>query len=118
LLNNARKSGDVLIVGVNSDASIRKLKGSERPINSFEDRIIVLAGLQSVDYIISFDEESPVELIKSLHPDVFIKGGNYTEQTIPEAQLLKKLGCNMKIVPYIEEHSTTHIIDKIRDAQT
>jgi len=117
LLNNARKSGDVLIVGVNSDASIRKLKGSERPINSFEDRIIVLAGLQSVDYIISFDEESPVELIKSLHPDVFIKGGNYTEQTIPEAQLLKKLGCNMKIVPYIEEHSTTHIIDKIRDAQ-
>lgn len=117
LLNNARKAGDVLIVGVNSDASIRKVKGSGRPINTFEDRIIVLAGLQSVDYIISFDEESPVDLIKAIHPDVFIKGGNYTEQTIPEAQLLEKIGCEVKIIPYIEEHSTTHIIDKIRDAQ-
>jgi len=71
--------------------------------------------LQSIDYIISFDEESPVDLIKAIHPDVFVKGGNYTEQSIPEGHLLKKIGCKVKIVPYIEEHSTTHIIDKIRD---
>jgi D-beta-D-heptose 7-phosphate kinase/D-beta-D-heptose 1-phosphate adenosyltransferase len=116
LLNNARKAGDVLIVGVNSDASITKLKGNGRPINNFEDRIMVLAGLQSVDYIILFEEESPVDLIKTIHPDIFIKGGNYTEQTIPEAHVLKKIGCRVKIVPYMEEHSTTHIIDKIRDA--
>jgi D-beta-D-heptose 7-phosphate kinase/D-beta-D-heptose 1-phosphate adenosyltransferase len=115
LLNKAREAGDVLIVGVNNDNSIRKLKGPERPINNLEDRITVLAGFQSVDYLIAFEDESPVELIKEVHPDVFVKGGNYTETTIPEAPLLKKLGCQVKIVPYLEEHSTTHIINKIRD---
>jgi D-beta-D-heptose 7-phosphate kinase/D-beta-D-heptose 1-phosphate adenosyltransferase len=115
LLNKAGEAGDVLIVGVNNDNSIRKLKGPERPINNLEDRITVLAGLQSVDYLIAFEDESPVELIRLVHPDVFVKGGNYTETTIPEAPLLKKLGCHVKIVPYLEEHSTTHIINKIRD---
>lgn len=115
LLNKAREAGDVLIVGVNNDNSIKKLKGAERPINNLEDRIIVLAGLQSVDYIIAFEEESPVELIKEVNPDVFVKGANYTETSIPEAPLLNKLGCIVKIVPYILEHSTTRIINKIRD---
>ncbi len=117
LLNNARKAGDVLIIGVNSDASIKKIKGLGRPINGFDDRIAVLAGLQSVDYLISFDEKSPLHLIKAIHPDVFVKGGNYTEASIPEAPLLKKIGCMVKIVPYLEEHSTTHIIDKILDTK-
>lgn len=115
LLNKAREAGDVLIVGVNNDKSIRKLKGAERPINNLDDRITVLAGLQSVDYLIAFEEDSPVQLIKQVHPHVFVKGGNYTETSIPEAALLKKLGCMVKIVPYIEEHSTTQIINKIRD---
>ncbi len=115
LLNKAREAGDVLIVGVNNDNSIRKLKGAERPINNLEDRITVLAGLHSVDYLIAFEEESPAQLIKEVHPDVFVKGGTYTETSIPEAPLLKKLGCLVKIVPYIQEHSTTHIINKIRD---
>jgi D-beta-D-heptose 7-phosphate kinase/D-beta-D-heptose 1-phosphate adenosyltransferase len=115
LLNKAREAGDVLIVGVNNDNSIRKLKGPERPINNLDDRITVLAGLQSIDYLVAFEEESPVQLIKEVEPDVFVKGGNYTETTIPEAPLLKRLGCQVKIVPYIEEHSTTHIINKIRD---
>jgi D-beta-D-heptose 7-phosphate kinase / D-beta-D-heptose 1-phosphate adenosyltransferase len=115
LLNKAREAGDVLIVGVNSDASIKKLKGPERPINDLEDRLTVLAGLQSVDYLISFEDESPVQLIKAVHPDVFVKGGNYTENTIPEAPLLKKLNTTVKIVPYKEEHATTQIINKIRD---
>ncbi len=115
ILNKAREAGDVLIVGVNSDESIRKLKGAERPINSLEDRLTVLAGLQSVDYLIAFEEESPVQLIKAVHPDVFVKGGNYTENTIPEAPLLKKLNCEVKIVPYKEEHGTTQIINRIRD---
>ncbi|MEJ7681990.1 MAG: D-glycero-beta-D-manno-heptose 1-phosphate adenylyltransferase [Segetibacter sp.] len=114
LLNKAREAGDVLIVGVNNDNSIRKLKGPERPINNLEDRLTVLAGLQSVDYLIAFEEESPVQLIKQVHPHVFVKGGNYTETSIPEAPLLKKLGCVVKIVPYIEEHSTTQIINKIQ----
>lgn len=115
ILNKAREAGDVLIVGVNSDESIRKLKGAERPINSLEDRLTVLAGLQSVDYLIAFEEESPVQLIKAVHPDVFVKGGNYTENTIPEAPLLKKLNCEVKIVPYKEKHATTQIINRIRD---
>lgn len=114
LLNKAREAGDVLIVGVNNDNSIRKLKGPDRPINNLEDRLTVLAGLQSVDYLISFEEESPVQLIKQVHPHVFVKGGTYTETSIPEAPLLKKLGCKVKIVPYIEEHSTTQIINKIQ----
>jgi D-beta-D-heptose 7-phosphate kinase/D-beta-D-heptose 1-phosphate adenosyltransferase len=117
LLNNARKEGDVLIVGVNSDSSIRKIKGNGRPINTLSDRMTVLAGLQSVDYLIAFDEESPVHLIKTVHPDVFIKGGNYTENSIPEAAVLKKIGSKVKIIPYMEEQSTTHIIDRIRDAK-
>jgi D-beta-D-heptose 7-phosphate kinase/D-beta-D-heptose 1-phosphate adenosyltransferase len=118
LLNKAREAGDVLIVGVNNDNSIRKLKGPGRPINNLEDRITVLAGLQSVDYLVTFEEESPVDLIKEVHPDVFVKGGNYTETSIPESQLLKKLGCKVKIVPYIEDHSTTYIINKIQHNKT
>ncbi len=115
LLNKARESGDVLIVGVNSDESISKVKGPERPINTLEDRLTVLAGLQSVNFLIAFEQESPVQLIKAINPDVFVKGGNYTETSIPEAPLLKKIGCAVKIVPYLEDHSTTHIINKIRD---
>lgn len=115
LLNKARMLGDVLIVGVNSDESIRKLKGTERPINNLEDRLTVLAGLKSVDYLIDFAEDSPVSIIKAIHPDVFVKGGDYAEYDIPEAPLVKKLGGEVKIVPYIEDHSTTHIINKIRD---
>lgn len=118
LLNKAREAGDVLIVGVNSDNSIKNLKGADRPINNLEDRLTVLAGLQSVDYLISFDEESPVQLIKEVHPDVFVKGGNYTETSIPEAALLKKLNVQVKIVPYLEEHRTTHIINKIQHMPT
>ncbi|MGN6616322.1 MAG: D-glycero-beta-D-manno-heptose 1-phosphate adenylyltransferase [Ilyomonas sp.] len=115
LLNSARREGDVLIVGVNNDESIRRVKGPERPINSLEDRITVLSGLESVDYIFAFEEESPVHLIKAVHPDVFVKGATYTENNIPESPLLKKLGCEVKIVPYTQDRSTTQIINKIRD---
>lgn len=114
LLNQAREAGDVLIVGVNNDDSIRALKGPGRPINSLEDRITVLASLQCVDHLVSFSEDSPAHLIQALKPDLFVKGGNYTECTIPELPLLKRLGCVVKIVPYIEDHSTTDLINKIR----
>jgi D-beta-D-heptose 7-phosphate kinase/D-beta-D-heptose 1-phosphate adenosyltransferase len=113
LLNQAREAGDVLIVGVNSDESIRALKGPDRPINSLEDRITVLAGLQSVDYLVSFSEESPAHLIQALKPDIFVKGANYTESSLPEGPLLKKLGCEVTIVPLVEDHSTTYLINKI-----
>lgn len=114
LLAQARKLGDVLIVGINADESIRKLKGPGRPINTLDDRITVLAGLHSVDYVIGFDEESPVELIKTVKPDVFVKGGDYREDTIPEGELVKTLGGTIAIAPYVVDHSTTGIIKKIR----
>jgi len=114
LLSRARQLGDVLIVGINGDASIRKLKGPERPINTLDDRTTVLAGLHSVDYMISFEEETPAHLIKALRPDVFVKGGDYTEDTIPEAALVKKVGDSIAIIPYVVDHSTTNIINKIR----
>jgi D-beta-D-heptose 7-phosphate kinase/D-beta-D-heptose 1-phosphate adenosyltransferase len=114
LLNKARQLGDVLIVGINSDESIRKLKGPERPINSLEDRITVLAGLESVDYLMAFKEESPERLIRIVRPNVFVKGGDYTEESIPEAQLVKKLGGIIAIIPYVIDHSTTNIIRKIK----
>lgn len=114
LLNAARQQGDVLIVGVNSDESIRKLKGPTRPINNLDDRLTVLSGFGSVDYLVSFTEESPVQLIKDIHPDIYVKGGTYTEQTLPEAVLLKKMGCDLHLVPYLQEQSTTSIINKIQ----
>lgn len=115
LLNKAREAGDILIVGVNNDESVRKVKGPERPINNLEDRITVLAGLQSTDYLIAFAEESPLELIKTVHPDVFVKGADYTETSIPEFPLLKKIGCTVKIIPCVEDISTTDIIHRIND---
>lgn len=117
LLQQAKEAGDVLIVGVNSDASIRQLKGADRPVNNFEDRITVLAGLQSVDYIIAFDEQSPLRLIRKIRPDVFVKGGNYSEASIPELPLLQQLNCSIKIVPYVVDHSTSQLIRRIRSVE-
>ncbi len=115
LLNKARKAGDVLIVGVNNDESVKKVKGNDRPVNTLEDRITVLAGLQSIDYLIAFAEESPLQLIKAVHPDVFVKGADYTEGSIPEMPLLKKLGCEIKIIPHDYDISTTNIIQRINE---
>jgi D-beta-D-heptose 7-phosphate kinase/D-beta-D-heptose 1-phosphate adenosyltransferase len=117
LLQQAKEAGDVLIVGVNSDNSIHRLKGAGRPINALDNRVAVLAGLQFVDYIVSFDETDAGTLIHALRPHVFVKGGNYTKDTIQETPLLQQLGCVMKIIPYIEDQSTAGIIDKIRNIQ-
>ncbi len=116
-LNHAKAMGDVLIVGVNSDSSVRKLKGPERPINSLQDRIQVLTALSCVDHIIAFDEDTPAEVIKVVRPDIFIKGGDYTLETLPEAPLVRELGGRIRILPYIENLSTTDIIDRIRKNQ-
>ena len=113
LLQQARLLGDVLIVGLNTDDSIRLLKGPGRPINTLKDRIAVLSGLQSVDIITSFAARSPVELLQALQPNVFVKGGNWSETAIPEAELLKQLNCEIKIIPTASAHSTTRIIKKI-----
>jgi D-beta-D-heptose 7-phosphate kinase/D-beta-D-heptose 1-phosphate adenosyltransferase len=115
-LSRAKALGDVLIVGVNSDAGIRRLKGPSRPINVLEDRLQVLSALSCVDHVIPFDEDTPHELIRAVRPDVFVKGGDYTRSTLPEVSLVEQLGGVVEILPFVADRSTTDIIAKIRRA--
>lgn len=113
-LNRAKALGDFLIVGVNSDESTRRLKGPGRPINSVEDRVQVLAAMSCVDQLVVFDEDTPSELIRLIRPDIYVKGGDYTHETLPEAELVETLGGTVRILPYVEARSTTSIIERIR----
>lgn len=117
-LNRAKALGDILIVGLNADGSVRRLKGPGRPINRLEDRAQVLAALSSIDYIIAFDEDTPSNLIRAVRPDIFVKGGDYTLDTLPEAPLVEELGGAVQILAYVEDHSTTGIIERIRADRT
>ncbi len=114
-LNRAKELGDILIVGMNSDESVRRLKGPDRPINSLQDRVRVLEALSCVDHIIGFAKDTPLELVRALRPDVFVKGGDYTRETVPEAAVVEELGGRIEILPYLPEHSTTSIIERIRE---
>lgn len=113
-LNQAKALGDVLVVGINTDASVRCLKGPARPINTLEDRVQVLAALSCVDSIVAFDELTPCNLIEMVRPDVFVKGGDYTREQLPEAPLVEQLGGIVHILPYVEREGTTRIIQRIR----
>lgn len=115
-LSQAKALGDVLIVGLNSDESVRRLKGPERPINRLEDRAQVLAALSCVDHIVPFTEETPVALIERLRPDVYVKGGDYTESMLPEGHVVRRAGGRVEILAYVEDTSTTGIIEQIRSA--
>ncbi|HKD35240.1 MAG TPA: D-glycero-beta-D-manno-heptose 1-phosphate adenylyltransferase, partial [Pirellulales bacterium] len=105
-LNRAKTLGDVLVVGVNSDLSIQRLKGPDRPINRLDDRLQVLAALSSVDHVTAFSEDTPIELIGIVRPDVFVKGGDYAGKTLPEAECVERAGGVVHILPYIAESST------------
>jgi D-beta-D-heptose 7-phosphate kinase/D-beta-D-heptose 1-phosphate adenosyltransferase len=113
-LKQAKRLGDVLVVGLNTDESIRRIKGPERPINSLCDRIDVVAGLQDVDHVASFGEDTPCRLIEAVRPDVFVKGGDYTRATLPEAELVERLGGRVVLLPYVAQRSTTGLINRIR----
>lgn len=113
-LNQAKTMGDVLIVGLNSDDGVRRLKGPERPINPLEDRADVLAALSCIDHIVAFDEDTPVDLIERIRPDVFVKGGDYRPDMLPEAPVVEALGGVVRILSYVEDRSTTAIIEGIR----
>ena len=112
-LNKAKKLGDVLIVGINSDKSVKKIKGDKRPIIPLYSRAYVLDNLKVVDFVVPFDEETPIELIKIIKPDVHVKGGDYKEEDLPEAEIVKGYGGEIKIIPLIEGYSTTKIINWI-----
>ena len=115
-LSRAKTLGDVLVVGLNSDESVGRLKGPGRPINTLEDRAEVLAALSCVDHIVPFDEDTPVALIEAVRPDVFVKGGDYTREMLPEAPVVEALGGSVHLLPYVEDRSTTGIIERIREA--
>ena len=114
-LNRAKSLGDVLVIGLNSDASVGRLKGPERPINTEEDRAGVLAALSCVDLVVTFEEDTPMNLIEALRPDVYAKGGDYTLDTLPEAPLVRRLGGEVKLLDFLEDRSTSGIIHRIRE---
>lgn len=113
-LNQAKSFGDILIIGVNTDESVKRLKGPDRPINALEERCKVLAGLSCVDYVVPFAENTPIHLIEAIQPDIYVKGGDYTPETLPEAPVVEGLGGEVRIVQYVENHSTTGVIQRIR----
>ena len=113
-LSQAAKEADFLIVGVNSDVSTKKLKGDSRPVNTEQSRALVLASLVIVDAVVIFEEDTPLELIKSIRPDVLVKGGDYTVEQIAGAKEVLANGGRVVINPMLEGFSTTAIIDKMK----
>lgn len=113
-LKKARSFGDCLVLGLNSDASVRRIKGPTRPINCQEDRAEVADALGCVDYVVIFDEPTAESLITKVHPDVYVKGGDYTLDTLPEGQIVKAYGGEVELVTLVEGRSTTNIINKIQ----
>jgi D-beta-D-heptose 7-phosphate kinase / D-beta-D-heptose 1-phosphate adenosyltransferase len=120
-LNRAKELGDVLIVGLNNDESIKRLKGPERPINLLEDRMQVLSGLSSIDHIIPFGEEgddTPIEILKVIKPGLYVKGGDYTRDILPEAKVVEELGGKVVFVPLVPDQSTSLIIRRINSSNS
>ena len=109
----ARALGDVLVVGVNSDDSVRRLKGAGRPVNRAEDRVAVLAALRSVDHVLEFGEDTAVDLVAEVRPDVYVKGGDYREDGLPEAAVAKRLGARVVLLGFVPGHSTTAFLNRV-----
>lgn len=112
-LREAKQLGDVLVVAVNSDASARRLKGANRPINSERDRLALVAALGPVDHVILFDEETPEEMIRALRPHIHVKGGDYAGEDLPEAAAVAEIGGQVIILPLLESVSTSQVLDRI-----
>ena len=113
-LRNAKKMGDILVVGVNSDDSVRRLKGESRPINCCEDRMELLSSLDFVDYVVEFKEDTPADLIERINPDVLVKGGDYKPEEIAGADFVVRNGGEVKILDFVEGKSTTGIVEKMK----
>lgn len=113
-LCRARSLGNALVMGVNSDASVRGLKGEGRPIQTLEDRIRILAGLFCVDFLIPFDEQTPESLLEELKPDIHTKGGDYSPESLPESRVVQSYGGRIVILPFLEGRSSSKIIEKSR----
>ena len=114
-LARARLLGAALLVAVNSDASARSLgKGPQRPLNTADDRAAVLAALQAVDFVVVFEESTPCALIERIRPDIYVKGGDYDIDALPESALVRSWGGRAVAIPFIDGYSTTHLVERIR----
>ncbi|WP_456400866.1 D-glycero-beta-D-manno-heptose 1-phosphate adenylyltransferase [Persephonella sp.] len=114
-LEKAKKLGDILIVGLNSDSSVRRIKGESRPINNQEHRMKVLNALKPVDLVIIFDEDTPERLIKEIKPDVLVKGGDWKIENIVGSDFVKSYGGKVQTIDFIYDISTTKIIQKVKN---
>jgi D-beta-D-heptose 7-phosphate kinase / D-beta-D-heptose 1-phosphate adenosyltransferase len=112
-LEEAKALGDVLVVGVNSDSSVQKLKGPKRPILPAEERMEILSGLGSVDHVTLFDELDPLELINSLQPNVLVKGGDWTKEQTVGKEVVERSGGRVVIIPFVQGASTSNLIETI-----
>ena len=113
-LQDAKNLADVLVLGLNSDSSVRKIKGSARPINKQLDRARVLSALTCVDHLTTFSEDTPLKLIKLIQPDVLVKGGDWQKEKIVGADFVKSYGGKVLAIPYLKGYSTTRLIEKVR----
>ena len=113
-LEKTKSFGDVLIVALNSDKSVKSIKGESRPINNENDRAEVLSALKSVEYVVLFDEDSPIDLLLQIKPDVYTKGADYTIESLPEAKGIMDAGGRIEFISFVEGKSTTSIIEKMR----
>ena len=116
VLLGARRAGDHLVVGLNSDDSVRRLKGPDRPVRREAERAYVLAAVEAVDCVVVFEQETPLELIRALRPDVLVKGGDYHEDTIVGAPDVRGWGGDVRVIPLTPGQSTTNIIRTLRGA--
>jgi rfaE bifunctional protein nucleotidyltransferase chain/domain len=114
----AKMYGDILILGLNSDRSVRALKGENRPYNNEDDRAFILSQLVSVDAVCIFDEDTPVKLLEDLKPDILVKGGDYTVEQVVGREIVESYGGKVMTVPLIKGRSTTSLIYKITDTDT
>ena len=112
-LQKTKSFADKLIVLLNSDSSVRSIKGPDRPVNNEDDRAEILCALACVDYVVLFDEDSPRNLLDEIKPDVYTKGADYTMETLPEADIMKKNGTRVEFIEFVKGKSTTNIINKI-----
>ena len=116
-LQQAKALGDILIVALNDDDSIRRLKGTGRPVTPLAERIAVIEALGCVDYVTSFTDDSPIELLRLLQPEIYAKGGDYTPEMLPETATIREYGGEVRILDYLPAHSTTEIVDRIGRAR-
>lgn len=117
-LQRAKTLGDVLVVGINSDDSVRRLKGAPRPLVPQEDRAYLLASLAAVDYVSIFDEDTPLELIQTLQPDILVKGGDYRIEDIVGREVVENRGGRVLTIPLVPNRSTTDLFEKIRNSDS